>query len=280
MIVLKLFTWLIAVLFISNLNASEERFSYNFGSNLEYLIKIGVLDSNTALLLNSDIKINKYDNTWNLFLDRRFEVPQKELASLKQGASDGNVRAMYYYSLHKLFSENDCSEGLYWLEKAYQARLVMASVRLGNLHLIGYCGKDKSLETAISYLEIGLSAMEPESIFMLASLLRKGKYSPKQPLNYIELNEISAVLGYPIAQDLKGREYFSFAGSINYDLALGWLVLSYIQGNEGSLRDLILLHERYDAKITDEVKAIFRLIGKYRYYQFGYVDVFSGREFF
>ena len=62
--------------------------------------------------------------------------------------------------------------------------------------------------------------------------------------------------------------------------SLGWFILAYLQGMDIPEFMFTKLLNEHNAYISTEVKEIFKATGKYRYYQFGYVDIYGGYEFF
>lgn len=259
------------------LSTTEDYRNY-FNVRINKLFDEEIISSTDVELLEpNEYVLERYDAVHKAVFGLQDDiVSERDKHNFKKFAEAGNIRAMYYYAMQNIYDENNCEVGLYWLNNAYENGLVMAAVRKGHLIRLGLCGVERSEEKSVPYYEVGLRALEPESIYMLAILLKKGVYKPAEDIDYFELIEISAIYGLPVAQLANARNYL---GRDN-DLAMGWLILCYLQGDIEFLDDISSLNRKYGAHISQEVRKIFKAIGWYRYYQFGYVDVFGGNEYF
>lgn len=238
-----------------------------------------------GMIFASNLGAKKYDD--KAFYDRisvhqlsDFVTFDKSMESL---AEAGDVKAMYYLALHYLDKDSTCKEGVYWLEKAYQKKLVMAAFTKGRLMHTGRCGFKESLRDAVKMYEIGLTALEPKSIEILAMLVRAKLYVLRKKdgskVSEFDLQKLAALYGSPSAQAYIAS---MFAQAKEYDLSYMYCVLAYSAGSNPFIDFLSSLKKIYKAKITtnkEELKR-FKLLTPYRYYSFGYAEYFDGKMYF
>jgi TPR repeat protein len=275
--VTKLLISFIMIIAVSDSYGNEEAILDFFNKRIENLVSIGAISNEDVSLFEPLVGVKYYDNSLFMLRQKRSPLSVDSIEEIKKYSFDGEPRAMYYYALHHLFDTNNCKEGLHWLNKALDKKLVMAAVRKGMLHTIGWCGVEVSLEKRIYYYEIGFHAKEPESILSLAALREEGKYELEMPLTTSRLAGVSALLGHPKSQELTAELYYREG---NYNEALGWYVLAYLQGINIPENVFKILRNEHGAFFSKQVRDNFKVTGIYRYYQFGYVDVYGGEEFF
>lgn len=255
---------------------------YFYDKKINLLLNEGYIDKNDAAFLRKHIGVESADFTGfhpdmillSDFFDDDF------LAGLKEGASNGNVRMMYYLSIYYLSNSKDCDKGLYWLKKTKEKGLVKSFFRYGLLYEEGLCGFSKSVTKAIDYYEIGLVHLDPESSHRLSILARKGRYTPKLNATANDLNYMPSVYGLPIAQYLRGVEFFG-ENKQTTDSSYAWLLISYVQGILDSMEPLKKI--KYSAAFHEldkhKIHNVIKQFGRSKYSQFSYVDAFDGLEF-
>lgn len=251
-----------------------------FEGRINDLVERKLVSRDDAIYLSPKRSVKKADHSGigpNLPFSPSFFI-KDNLNTIRRGAKNGDPRMMYRLATYYLSQKGGCSDGLRWLMKADASNLIKASVKIGVLYENGLCGYELSIKEAINHYLIGLVALEPESIYRLSVLSRKGLYKAKLNATAKELNESSAVLGLPISQYLKGAQFFGNDKSYE-ESDYAWLLIAYSQGVDFALDALIKIKREKNADLTDEGRRILKEFGSYRYSQFGYTDFLGGYEY-
>lgn len=261
---------------------SAEAKIYVYDREVNLLLNEGYIDKYDAAFLRKHVGVESADFTGlhpdMILLSNYFG--DDFLTRLEEGASKGDVRMMYYLSTYYLSNSKDCDKGLYWLKKTKEKGLVKSFFRYGLLYEEGWCGFRKSVTKAIDYYEIGLVHLDPESSHRLSVLARKGRYTPKLNATANDLNYMPSVYGLPVAQYLRGVEFFG-KNKQTTDSSYAWLLISYVQGIRDAMEPLKKI--RYSAAFHEldkhKIHNVIKQFGRSRYSQFSYVDIFDGLEF-
>lgn len=251
----------------------------------QYLRPNSSIERYDGMIFATTLGAKEYDG--KAFVDR-FSVHQlSDFVTFDKNtetfAKAGDVKSMYYLALHYLDRDATCKEGVYWLEKAYQKRLVMAAFLKGRLMHTGRCGFKESLKDAIKMYEIGLAASEPRSIDFLSILLGKGLYvlNDKHGVQVDEndLLNLAANYGSPTAYEALASNLYR---ANKYDLSYTYCLLAYSSGSDNFLGPLNALKRIKNSKLTTNKTELerFKKLAPYRYYSFGYAEYFDGDMYF
>lgn len=210
-----------------------------FKGRIDDLVRNGYISNEDRYLLKSRVGVNEADFS-GLDPDMSFaaEIFGSEfIEGLNDGARKNEPRLMYYLGIDYLSKENGCVKGVDLLKEAAKKNLIKAHVRIGVLIERGVCGYKSSAAEAIKKYEIGLIALEPESMHRLSLLARVGSYKDRFGTSAGELNKAAAFYGLPIAQYLRGVNYFS-RKSVDRSVDFAWLLIAYVQGMDDAMHEL------------------------------------------
>lgn len=257
--------------------------SHARGSVGDKLLSDNIIDLETRsyLLKKEPAKMKVYSSFENTFIRYGLNF-NADLDQIVEDANANDIRSMYYLALYYIDKERVCDKGLYWLNRALDRKLVLAAVKFGSLIEKGECGFSASTIEAIPYYEVGLNALEPESIFRLYGLAMKKKYRNKVSKSELLLH--SAFMGLPTAQLILAREIL-LDNTLNANKSLVWYVLAYIDGmklplNQNVYQEIMMVSNKYGGVIDAEGHSLLDRLGKFKYYKFAYTDLYEGEEFF